>query len=182
MSGMQSAKHRLPCLGLHCRLGCTKSYMGWGFLRPGTKCRPRLPDEDSELQAYQRCQVNTAESSLILTEPYFNLPNIQEVYDQFVFEEYEFNSYYRCTRECFGHNVSGSVLLFSTVCSSCLVDPFRDTFRYTKSTFPRMHGNSRFGVQFHACHSNTRRKYYLGCSQAVGITCDYSKGHSLTAL
>ncbi|KAL0574881.1 Actin-related protein 6, partial [Marasmius crinis-equi] len=41
--------------------------------------------------------VNTTQSSLILTEPYFNLPNIQEVYDQFVFEEYEFSSYYRCT-------------------------------------------------------------------------------------
>ncbi|KAH9949784.1 actin family [Amylocystis lapponica] len=41
--------------------------------------------------------VNTAESSLLITEPYFNLPNIQDVYDQFVFEEYEFQSYYRCT-------------------------------------------------------------------------------------
>ncbi|KAF5381186.1 hypothetical protein D9757_007897 [Collybiopsis confluens] len=41
--------------------------------------------------------VNTSESSLILTEPYFNLPNIQQVYDQFIFEEYEFLSYHRCT-------------------------------------------------------------------------------------
>ncbi|KAF8907385.1 hypothetical protein CPB85DRAFT_1311636 [Mucidula mucida] len=41
--------------------------------------------------------VDTTESSLLVTEPYFNLPNIQEVYDQFVFEEYEFKSYYRCT-------------------------------------------------------------------------------------
>lgn len=41
--------------------------------------------------------INTAESSLLITEPYFNLPNIQNVYDQFVFEEYEFHSYYRCT-------------------------------------------------------------------------------------
>ncbi|KAI0754785.1 actin-like protein Arp6 [Daedaleopsis nitida] len=41
--------------------------------------------------------VNTAESSLLITEPYFDLPNIQDVYDQFVFEEYEFRSYYRCT-------------------------------------------------------------------------------------
>lgn len=40
--------------------------------------------------------VNTSEASLLITEPYFNLPNIQEVYDQFVFEEYEFDSYYRC--------------------------------------------------------------------------------------
>ncbi|KAH7915450.1 actin-related protein Arp6 [Hygrophoropsis aurantiaca] len=41
--------------------------------------------------------ISAAESSLLITEPYFNLPNIQEVYDQFVFEEYEFQSYYRCT-------------------------------------------------------------------------------------
>ncbi|KAK7054441.1 Actin-related protein 6 [Paramarasmius palmivorus] len=41
--------------------------------------------------------IDTTASSLVLTEPYFNLPNIQEVYDQFIFEEYEFSSYYRCT-------------------------------------------------------------------------------------
>ncbi|TFK90533.1 actin-like protein Arp6 [Polyporus arcularius HHB13444] len=41
--------------------------------------------------------VNTAESSLLITEPYFNLPNVQDIYDQFVFEEYEFRSYFRCT-------------------------------------------------------------------------------------
>ncbi|EPT05352.1 actin protein Arp6 [Fomitopsis schrenkii] len=40
--------------------------------------------------------VHTAESSLLITEPYFNLPNLQNVYDQFVFEEYDFQSYYRC--------------------------------------------------------------------------------------
>ncbi|PFH51208.1 hypothetical protein AMATHDRAFT_75070 [Amanita thiersii Skay4041] len=41
--------------------------------------------------------IDTTNSSLLITEPYFNLPNIQDVYDQFVFEEYEFLSYYRCT-------------------------------------------------------------------------------------
>ncbi|KAK0462060.1 actin-related protein Arp6 [Desarmillaria tabescens] len=41
--------------------------------------------------------IDTTQTSLLLTEPYHNLPNIQEVYDQFVFEEYEFESYYRCT-------------------------------------------------------------------------------------
>ncbi|KAF4577292.1 Actin- protein 6 [Pleurotus pulmonarius] len=40
--------------------------------------------------------INTTESSLLITEPYFNLPNMQEVYDQFMFEEYDFESYYRC--------------------------------------------------------------------------------------
>ena len=43
-------------------------------------------------------QLDPTESSLLMTEPYFNLPNLQDVYDQFVFEEYEFQSYYRCTR------------------------------------------------------------------------------------
>jgi len=41
----------------------------------------------------QVLNIDTAETSLLITEPYFNLPNIQEVYDQFVFEEYEFQSY-----------------------------------------------------------------------------------------
>ncbi|KAI0344472.1 actin-related protein Arp6 [Trametopsis cervina] len=36
------------------------------------------------------------EASLLITEPYFNLPSLQEVYDQFVFEEYEFQAYHRC--------------------------------------------------------------------------------------
>ncbi|KIL00217.1 hypothetical protein PAXRUDRAFT_130412 [Paxillus rubicundulus Ve08.2h10] len=41
--------------------------------------------------------VNAPESSLIITEPYFNIPNIQDVYDQFAFEEYDFHSYHRST-------------------------------------------------------------------------------------
>ncbi|PBK97242.1 Actin/actin-like protein [Armillaria gallica] len=41
--------------------------------------------------------IDTTQSSLLLTEPYHNLPNIQAVYDQFIFEEYQFPSYYRCT-------------------------------------------------------------------------------------
>ncbi|KAG7445611.1 actin-like protein ARP6 [Guyanagaster necrorhizus] len=41
--------------------------------------------------------IDTTQSSLLLTEPYHNLPNIQQVYDQFIFEEYQFASYYRCT-------------------------------------------------------------------------------------
>ncbi|KAJ7582804.1 actin-related protein Arp6 [Mycena floridula] len=41
--------------------------------------------------------IDTTEATLLLTEPYFNLPKIQTICDQFVFEEYEFSSYYRCT-------------------------------------------------------------------------------------
>ncbi|KAI9508411.1 actin-domain-containing protein [Russula earlei] len=42
----------------------------------------------------QVLNIDTAGTSLLITEPYFNLTNIQEVYDQFVFEEYEFQSYF----------------------------------------------------------------------------------------
>ncbi|TFK27592.1 actin-like protein ARP6 [Coprinopsis marcescibilis] len=45
----------------------------------------------------QVLNVDTTESSLLITEPYFNLPNIQDVYDQLIFEEYEYHSYFRCT-------------------------------------------------------------------------------------
>ncbi|KAJ7763203.1 actin-related protein Arp6 [Mycena maculata] len=41
--------------------------------------------------------VNPTESTILITEPYFNLPKIQEVYDQFIFEEYEFQAQYRAT-------------------------------------------------------------------------------------
>ncbi|RUS13577.1 actin-domain-containing protein, partial [Endogone sp. FLAS-F59071] len=37
------------------------------------------------------------ECGLVVTEPCFNLPNIQQTYDQIVFEEYEFESCYRTT-------------------------------------------------------------------------------------
>ncbi|WVO16547.1 actin-like protein ARP6 [Cryptococcus depauperatus] len=40
--------------------------------------------------------VKPSETSLLVTEPYFNLPNIAETYDQMVFEEWEFQSYFRC--------------------------------------------------------------------------------------
>lgn len=43
-------------------------------------------------------QVNPTEMSLLVTEPYFNLPNIAETYDQMIFEEWDFASYFRCSR------------------------------------------------------------------------------------
>ncbi|THH05662.1 hypothetical protein EW145_g4632 [Phellinidium pouzarii] len=42
-------------------------------------------------------RINPPDASLLITEPYFNLPNIQEQYDHFIFEEYDFQSYLRCT-------------------------------------------------------------------------------------
>ncbi|GAA5980133.1 hypothetical protein JCM11641_006924 [Rhodosporidiobolus odoratus] len=40
-------------------------------------------------------KVSPPSTSLLVTEPVFNLPNVQEHYDQIVFEEYEFVSYLR---------------------------------------------------------------------------------------
>lgn len=39
--------------------------------------------------------IDPKDTRLVLTEPCFNLPAIQETYDQVVFEEYEFNACYR---------------------------------------------------------------------------------------
>jgi actin-related protein 6 len=55
----------------------------------------RGSDDDVVLTAGK---IDTTQSSLLITEPYFNLPNIQDVYDQMIFEEYEFAAYYRSTR------------------------------------------------------------------------------------
>ncbi|KAJ6476898.1 actin-related protein Arp6 [Mycena sanguinolenta] len=41
--------------------------------------------------------INPTESTILMTEPYFNLPKLQEVYDQFIFEEYEFQAHWRST-------------------------------------------------------------------------------------
>lgn len=49
------------------------------------------------LFSFQALDIDTKRTSVLITEPPFNLPNVQDVYDQFVFEEYEFQSYYRCT-------------------------------------------------------------------------------------
>ncbi|KAI0657259.1 actin-like protein Arp6 [Cubamyces menziesii] len=75
--------------------------------RDYTSIRYRLPFEKGFLVDWDAqkavwdgifsSDVNTSEASLLITEPYFNLPNVQDVYDQFVFEEYEFQSYCRCT-------------------------------------------------------------------------------------
>ncbi|GAA5900004.1 actin family protein [Sporobolomyces salmoneus] len=40
-------------------------------------------------------QLDTRSTSIAMTEPLMNLPNVQEHYDQMVFEEYEFQSYLR---------------------------------------------------------------------------------------
>ncbi|KAL7411885.1 actin family [Mrakia frigida] len=45
----------------------------------------------------QGLNVDPSITSLLVTEPYNNLPSLQASYDQIVFEEYEFESYHRTT-------------------------------------------------------------------------------------
>ena len=87
--------------GLCRRLGCTKGNLGWNV--------PAIPKgtlfhlvTGYHLQ-HELHQADISESSILITEPYFNLPQIQRIYDQFVFEEYGFQSYYRCTRPCISY-------------------------------------------------------------------------------
>jgi len=42
-------------------------------------------------------QIDPSETSLVVTEPVLDLPILQASYDQIVFEEYEFHSYFRTT-------------------------------------------------------------------------------------
>ncbi|KAI8331448.1 actin family [Choanephora cucurbitarum] len=44
---------------------------------------------------FQQTSMDPKDTRLVLTEPCFNLPAIQDAYDQVVFEEYEFNACYR---------------------------------------------------------------------------------------
>ncbi|GJN93358.1 hypothetical protein Rhopal_006411-T1 [Rhodotorula paludigena] len=41
-------------------------------------------------------QASPQDTNLVVTEPVFNLPNVQEHYDQMIFEDYDFASYLRC--------------------------------------------------------------------------------------
>ncbi|KAI8819652.1 actin-like protein ARP6 [Fimicolochytrium jonesii] len=47
------------------------------------------------------------ESTLLITEPYFNLPNIRHAYDEIVFEEFGFAAYHRSTAAALSANLSG---------------------------------------------------------------------------
>lgn len=43
-------------------------------------------------------KLTTRSMSLLVTEPYFNLPGVRETYDEMIFEEWEFQSYLNCPR------------------------------------------------------------------------------------
>ncbi|KIR35961.1 actin-like protein ARP6 [Cryptococcus deuterogattii MMRL2647] len=78
-----------------------KDFSGIVYRRPFEK--GMLVNWDAERIIWDRLfspsvlNINPTETSLLVTEPYFNLPNIAETYDQMIFEEFEFQSYFRCT-------------------------------------------------------------------------------------
>ncbi|KAB5591148.1 Actin-like protein ARP6 [Ceratobasidium theobromae] len=65
--------------------------------------RGYLTDWDVEKAVWDRTffgkngfKIDPHDHSFLVTEPNFNMHSIQETYDQMVFEEWEFSSYYRC--------------------------------------------------------------------------------------
>ena len=109
-------------------------------------------------------QVDPTETSLLVTEPYFNLPNIAETYDQMVFEEWEFDSYFRCTREYNPPAGTDSPLL--TLMVSCGFDTLRRAlWRYFPSpTMPPRCGHRLFILSH---HTDQRRRNTMDPRQAV---------------
>ena len=59
-------------------------------------------DDEIKLRAAKRCcccrilQVECNQSSIVVTEPYFNFSSIQENMNELLFEEYDFRSIFRC--------------------------------------------------------------------------------------
>jgi actin-related protein 6 len=72
-------------------------------------------------------QLNPREHSFLVTEPNFNMHNIQETYDQMVFEEWDFASYYRCPCEYVSKPCPVEKSIFF-VCLAAAVTPFGDLF------------------------------------------------------
>ncbi|KAI0029849.1 actin-related protein Arp6 [Vararia minispora EC-137] len=80
------------CSGLNYRLPFEKGYL--------TDWDAQKAIWDGVLR-HEFLGIDPHEASVLVTEPYFNLPNIQDTYDQFMFEEYEFAAYYRSTPAAF---------------------------------------------------------------------------------
>ncbi|KAG5518301.1 hypothetical protein PMAC_003097 [Pneumocystis sp. 'macacae'] len=58
--------------------------------------RFRRPIDRGYLVNWESEKVDYNETSLLLTEPPYNFPQLQLAYDQIIFEEYEFQAYYKC--------------------------------------------------------------------------------------
>ena len=103
--------------------------------------------------------------SLLIIELHFNLPNIQGMYDQFVFEEHELQlAYHRCTRKCF-------LLLFVAfgICSpNCCHDTSRKPILWSWFIPCGVYGRDRLRFQLYTRCSNYIRRCRLECRETVG--------------
>ena len=127
-------------------------------------------------------QADISESSILITEPYFNLPQIQRIYDQFAFEEYGFQSYYRCTRACIFASQKSHVL--DPAClsvRSCIADPpWFIIYRTTQNTrrrrplAARVHVGHRLRLQLHA---HRPAHFGLDCLECCETVCVRTHPH-----
>ena len=119
-------------------------------------------------------QADIPESSILITEPYFNLPQIQRIYDQFVFEEYEFKSYYRCTRPCI--SVPRKTPRTYVFVYSCFIDPSWVTVhrtpqnpRWRSTSVPRLHVGRRLWLQLHPHRPSDIGVDRMECCEKVNL-------------
>lgn len=116
-------------------------------------------------------KINTSEASLLITEPYFNLPNIQDVYDQFIFEEYEFKAYHRCTRELHLFRWGSAIVVISSGFSifSSVTRSARSPTGPARSTIPGVFTRDRLGIQFYPCYTGTQWCRGMGRGEKVSL-------------
>ena len=108
--------------------------------------------------------VNTQETSLLVTEPYFNLPNIAETYDQMVFEEWEFASYFRCPRQL----ILSRDRKPGAERRSCRSDTVWRLVWGDRSP-SRVYAGHRCRILLHPCHPISRWADHLGARQEVRL-------------
>ena len=161
--------------GLPGGLGCPEGYLGRRVLGSSPQ-RKNIHAASSPvfIPLTRSAQIDTAETSLLITEPYFNLPNIQEVYDQFVFEEYEFQSYL-CSSRMF-HLLPSRASIRALICtsrctSSCGSDSAWSAILVPRAAEARMHARRGCRFQLHAHRANNGRQCRLVRGEKVcGLT------------
>lgn len=135
-------------------------------------------------------QIAPQDTNLLVTEPVFNLPNVQDHYDQIVFEEYEFQSYLRCP------GASGGLVAVSLRASlaGSLTPRMRSRYRsrcralrprrarLANRACTRMRPHHRFRLLLHACRPGLARTDSHECGATVRPTFPHcSKSSSRTS-
>jgi len=184
-------------------MGCREAHLGstlpqrarfereLAFLLPISSARLALFDFklDPDCHVTSLPQVDPSITSLLVTEPYNNLPSLQASYDQIVFEEYEFESYHRTTR---GSLSLRQQLLFNSRradcrsrCFACLsrsrcshslptISPLPcypvNLSLSARSQLPRMLHPRRRWILVHSHYPHHGREGRSFCNQEVSLT------------